>query len=193
MVTADTEQQVTRRPSQMMLAMMVLLAATACGSGGDATSPADEASPADDALLDEVRTAEIEDRSHVEGSVDYDEVPPLGGPHNPAWANCGVYMDQVVPTEFAVHSMEHGAVWIAYPEGGDVDVEALRDLAVGQSHVLVSPSPEVEDLTATAWGAQLVLDGADDPALLAFIEAYVQGPQTPEPGAPCSGGVGEPA
>ena len=186
MATADTEHSVTRRPSQLMLAM-VLLAATACSSGGN------EPSASDDALLDGVQTVEIEDRSHVEGAVDYDEVPPLGGPHAPTWANCGVYTEQVVPNEFAVHSLEHGAVWIAYPEGGDVDIEALRDLAVGQSHVLVSPSPDVEDLTATAWGAQLVLDGVDDPALPAFIEAYVQGPQTPEPGAPCSGGVGEPA
>lgn len=177
----------TTRPSFLMLAGVLLLVATACSEGGEDTSTPDSA------LLADVRTVEIEDRSHVEGTVDYDEVPPLGGPHAPTWANCGVYTEQVVPSEFAVHSMEHGAVWITYPEGGDVDVEALRDLAVGQSHVLVSPSPDVEDVTAAAWGAQLVLDGADDPALSAFIEAYVQGPQTPEPGAPCSGGVGEPA
>lgn len=177
----------TTRPSSLMLAGVLLLAATACSEGGEETSTPDSA------LLEDVRTVEIEDRSHVEGTVDYAEVPPLGGPHAPTWANCGVYTEQVVPNEFAVHSMEHGAVWITYPEGGDVDVDALRDLAVGQSHVLVSPSPDVEDVTATAWGAQVVLDGADDPALSAFIEAYVQGPQTPEPGAPCSGGVGAPA
>ena len=69
-----------------------------------------------------------------------------------------------MPSEFVVHSMEHGAVWITYPEGGDVDLEALRELGVGQSHVLVSSSPEVDDLAVTAWGAQLVLDGGDDPA-----------------------------
>lgn len=175
-----------RRP-QWVLPVVLLVAATACSSSGQ------EASTSDDGLLESVRTTEIEDRSHVEGRVDYDEVPPLGGPHAPSWANCGVYTEQAVPSEFAVHSMEHGAVWITYPQDGDVDVEALRDLVVGQSHVLVSPSPKVDELTATAWGAQLVLDGVDDPALPAFIEAYVQGPQTPEPGAPCSGGVGEPA
>lgn len=147
----------------------------------------------DDAALDGVRTVEIDDASHVDGPVDYEEVPPLGGPHNPGWANCGFYGDQVVPNEFAVHSMEHGAVWITYPEGASIDTGALQELTVGQSHVLVSPSQDAEQLTATAWGVQLELDGVDDPALPAFIEAYVQGPQTPEPGAPCSGGVGEPS
>lgn len=45
---------------------------------------------------------------------------------------------------------------------------------------------------ATAWGKQLQLDDPDDPALDAFIRAYEQGPQTPEPGAVCSRGIAEP-
>lgn len=68
-------------------------------------------------------TAEVDDRSHVDGPVGYNRVAPLGGPHAPAWANCGFYADQGVPAELAVNSMEHGAVWIAYPEDGDVDTE----------------------------------------------------------------------
>ena len=46
------------------------------------------------------------------------------------------------------------------------------------------PGPVV----ASAWGTQLVLDGVDDPRLAEFIKRYRQGPQTPEPGAACTGG-----
>jgi hypothetical protein len=34
---------------------------------------------------------------------------------------------------------------------------------------------------------------ANDPRIAQFIQKYAQGPQTPEPGAPCSGGTGTPA
>src|SRR5262245_44622584 len=52
-------------------------------------------------------------RDHTDGPVPYPQVPPVGGPHNPVWLNCGIY-DQPAPNENAVHSMEHGAVWITY-------------------------------------------------------------------------------
>lgn len=171
--------------------MVILTSAVAVVTAGCSTG-VDDAQGSGVELLDEVETVQIDDRSHVDGEVDYDRVPPLGGAHAPAWANCGFYEGQVVPSEFAVHSMEHGAVWVAYPESGDVDIDALRELTVGQPDVLVSPSPDVDGLVATAWGAQLAVEGPDDPALAAFIESYVRGPETPEPGAPCSGGVGEP-
>ena len=170
---------------RVMLTLLLPVVVVACTAGGG-----DGARPD---LDERVVAADIEDRSHVEGPVDYDRVPPLGGPHAPVWANCGVYEDQIVPPELAVHSMEHGAVWIAYPDDGQVDVDRLRDLATGQPDVLVSPSDEVDGVVATAWGVQLIADGADDPGLPAFIEAYVRGPGTPEPGAPCSGGAGEPS
>ena len=44
-------------------------------------------------------------------------------------------------------------------------------------------------MVASAWGKQISLDGADDPDLESFIRAYQQGPQTPEPGAVCTGGT----
>ena len=42
------------------------------------------------------------------------------------------------------------------------------------------PSPVV----LSAWGRQLGVDSAADPAVAAFVRAFSQGPQTPEPGAP---------
>lgn len=143
-------------------------------------------------LLGGVRTVEVDDRSHVETDVDYPDQPPLGGPHAPIWVNCGRYT-QEVPAELAVHALEHGVVWITHPTDlGASELRRLAELADNQSHVLVSPLRDADTTVATAWGAQLQLESVEDPALNAFVEAYVQGPQTPEPGAPCSGGVGQP-
>jgi Protein of unknown function (DUF3105) len=58
-------------------------------------------------------------------------------------------------------------------------------------YVLVSPYPGLPfPVVASAWGKQLKLNLADDPRLEQFVKAYTQVPQTPEPGAPCSDGVG---
>ena len=130
---------------------------------------------------------------HTEGTVDYEQTPPAGGPHNPVWQNCGFY-EKPVRDENAVHSLEHGAVWITYePNLSQDEVERLRDLAQ-QSYVLVSPYPGLDSpIVATAWGKQLRLESAEDTDLERFVGAFRQGPQTPEPGAVCTGGVGEPA
>jgi hypothetical protein len=130
---------------------------------------------------------------HTEGDVDYAQTPPAGGEHNPIWQNCGFYTEPV-RDENAVHSLEHGAVWITYsPDLPQDEIERLRDLAQSQTYVLVSPYPGLDSpVVASAWGKQLRLESAEDPALEQFIGAYRQGPQTPEPGAACTGGIGEP-
>jgi hypothetical protein len=131
---------------------------------------------------------------HSSGNVDYDRTPPAGGEHNPVWQNCGFYPDPI-SDENAVHSMEHGAVWITYsPDLPEAEVNTLRDLAQNGDYILVSPYPGLDSpLVATAWGKQLELESADDEALEQFIGAYREGPQTPEPGAACTGGTGQPA
>ena len=132
--------------------------------------------------------AEDPSHDHVSGPIDYDRIPPLGGEHNARWLACDVY-DEQVPVEFAVHSLEHGAVWVTYRSDLPADqVAALTD-AVPDTYIVLSP---VDDLpapvVATAWGVQLALTGVDDPRLEEFITEYRQGPQTPEPGASCTGG-----
>jgi Protein of unknown function (DUF3105) len=126
--------------------------------------------------------------------VDYAQTPPVGGEHNPVWQNCGFY-DEPVANENAVHSLEHGAVWITYsPDLPQDQVDVLRDLAHSQTYVLVSPYPDLpSNVVASAWGKQLSLQSADDPDLERFVRAYRQGPQTPEPGAVCTGGIGQPS
>lgn len=137
---------------------------------------------------------DVASAQHVEGTVAYAQTPPVGGDHSPppVWQNCGYYSQPVAP-EAAVHSLEHGAVWITYQPDLPADqVEVLRDLA--GSYVLVSPWADglPAPVVASAWGNQLTLDSASDPRLEAFVDAFRQGSQTPELGAPCRGGVGQP-
>ena len=53
---------------------------------------------------------------HQSGPIQYTKyTPPVGGVHNPTWQNCmGDVYDAQIANEHAVHSLEHGAVWITY-------------------------------------------------------------------------------
>jgi transcriptional regulator with XRE-family HTH domain len=140
-----------------------------------------------------VKSFEVTSREHIEGNLDYAQNPPVGGNHNPVWQNCGYYAEPI-RDENGVHSMEHGAVWITYsPDLPRNEVERLRGLAQNQLYVLVSPYEGLPSpVVASAWGKQLRLESVSDPDLGRFIRTYSQGPQAPEPGAPCTGGVGQP-
>ena len=140
-----------------------------------------------------VESFAIPSRNHVEGIVSYPQTPPVGGDHNPVWQNCGFYSSPV-RNENAVHSMEHGAVWITYqPDLPSDQVNVLRNLAHDNTYVLVSPFPDSPaPVVASAWGKQLQLDSANDPRLEQFVSAFREGPQAPERGAPCTNGIGEP-
>lgn len=131
---------------------------------------------------------------HVTTAVDYPQSPPAGGDHNAAWLNCGVYTEPV-PNENAVHSLEHGAVWITYdPALPAADVATLQAFAENQSYVLVSPYAGLDSPVAvSAWGYQLKVDSVDDERLPVFIQKYLLNPELAEVGAPCSSGVGTPA
>lgn len=133
-------------------------------------------------------------RDHVTGTVTYPQTPPVGGNHSAIWQNCGVYATPVV-NENAVHSLEHGVIWITYQPNLAADqISALRSAVAGQAQTLVSPYPGLPSPVAvTGWGVQLKLDSANDPRLRAFLAAYKSGSQAPEPGGECTGGVGTPS
>jgi hypothetical protein len=44
----------------------------------------------------------------------------------------------------------------------------------------------------TAWGLQLEVNSVTDRRIADFVSRYQRGPQTPERGGSCAGGVGEP-
>ena len=141
-----------------------------------------------------MQTAEAPSRNHIEGPIAYDVLVPPGGDHNSIWLNCGFY-DEIVREENAVHSLEHGAVWITYRRDlGEEAIDGLRGLVRNRTQVLVSEVPDMAvPLMATAWGVQLELDTYDDIALRQFIREFEDGPFAPETVAGCTGGVGVPA
>ncbi|MGO4462919.1 DUF3105 domain-containing protein [Streptomyces sp. M-16] len=133
-------------------------------------------------------------RNHVETPVKYEMNPPVGGDHNPRWMNCnGDVYKNPIPEVNAVHSLEHGAVWVTYNEkAAPGDIEALAGKVGKTPYTLMSPDKEqAGTIMLSAWGKQLTVDKADDPRVAQFFTKYVQGPQTPEPGAACTNGLAD--
>ena len=133
-------------------------------------------------------------RGHeVNLDIPFGDLPPAGGVHDPVWQNCGIY-EEPLATPNVVHSMEHGAVWITYqPDLPADEVAAIQDAIRGQNFLVVSPYPEQRSpIVLTGWGVQLELDSPDDERFDTFIERYRVGPNTPERGAACTNGIGEP-
>jgi hypothetical protein len=91
-------------------------------------------------LLQRVTTARYSAGQHIAGTIEYKEKPPMGGLHNVVWQTCGAY-DAPIHNEHAVHSLEHGAIWITYRPGLAVEqLEKLKALAA-DDFMLLSPYP----------------------------------------------------
>ncbi|MCB5181068.1 DUF3105 domain-containing protein [Streptomyces antimicrobicus] len=131
-------------------------------------------------------------RNHVETPVSYEMKPPVGGDHNPRWMNCnGDVYKNPVPEVNAVHSLEHGAVWVTYSDKANkADVDKLAEKVAKTPYTLMSPvKDQAGAIMLSAWGKQVTVEGAADPRVDQFFTKYVQGPQTPEPGAACTMGL----
>ncbi|WP_051683767.1 DUF3105 domain-containing protein [Blastococcus sp. URHD0036] len=171
----------------------LLAGAATLVAAGCSTSVEGAASPASGAgaPLGDTRVADYEvGQLHEPGDVEYAESPPVGGPHAAAWADCtGSVYDVPIRPENAVHSLEHGAVWVTYDPALATadDVAALEQLVAGVSHRLLSPYEGLGSaISIQAWNHQLAVDSADDPRLAAFADQLTQDPEnTPEPGATC--------
>jgi hypothetical protein len=130
---------------------------------------------------------------HVTTPVDYKESPPVGGPHQPPpdWADCtGTVYDVDIRHENAVHSLEHGAVWITYnPDKlSDDDIATLADLVKGVSGRMLSPYTGLDSpISLQSWNHQLKVDKVTDPRIKQFADFLtLNSDTTPEPGASCS-------
>ncbi|MER6472241.1 DUF3105 domain-containing protein [Streptomyces collinus] len=131
-------------------------------------------------------------RTHVSTKVSYPMHPPVGGNHNPVWLNCnGDVYPKPVQDENAVHALEHGAVWVTYTaKAPKADVDALAAKVRKTPYSLMSPyENQAAPLILSAWGHQVAVKSASDPEVDKFFATYVQGKQTPEPGASCTGGM----
>lgn len=160
-----------------------------CSTGSKAPSPA----PAPSSAITGVEAFGGLSNAHLgkgQYPQSYPQSPPVGGPHSPLWLKCDVYTT-AVPKENAVHSIEHGGIWVTYtPDLPAGDVTALAQLAkLNPEYVLVSPyGGQDHPVIATTWGLQLRLDSAADPRLVAFIQTYAGGNQGNEQGAGCATG-----
>lgn len=144
---------------------------------------------------------------HVTGPVTYSVIPPVGGPHNAVWMNAGVYTEPI-PSERAVHNLEHGAVWITYrPSLPAAQVKALTDFVgsqslidessatriAGQSNRYVDLSPWSDDtlpapIVISSWGYQLYVNSPTDPRLQDFVDTFRNSQKyTPEFGSAVDG------
>jgi Protein of unknown function (DUF3105) len=131
--------------------------------------------------------------NHVEGTVTYAQTPPTGGDHNAVWLNCGVYSEPV-PNENAVHSLEHGALWVTY-DPAVVDAAAVDTLRgqLPSTYIILSPVDGLPSpIVVSAWNAQLQIETPDDERLDAFVSAYWRNLNGPEPNAACTGALDAP-
>ena len=135
----------------------------------------------------------ITSREHTEEDLDYPTVPPAGGDHLGIWHNCGKYIVELLD-EAAVHSLEHGVVWVTYiPDLPLSEIQKLDNILDGNQRFLMSPySNQPAPIVLTSWGRRLEIEEADDPRIPAFIEAFTDSPSSPEPGVTCNGGLGIP-
>jgi hypothetical protein len=144
---------------------------------------------------------------HVDGPVTYAVLPPVGGQHAPIWMNAGVYTAPV-PSERAVHDLEHGAVWITYDPKLPADqVAALTAFVAKQSmiaesgagspagqanrYVVMSPwatSDLPSPIVISSWGYQLHVSDPTDRRLQTFLDTFrANGTYSPEAGSPVDG------
>jgi hypothetical protein len=140
-------------------------------------------------------------QSHLDADEDttndtptYEITPPAGGNHLSQWQTCtGTVYAEPIADGNAVHSLEHGAVWLTYdPELVDDDqVAALTSKIENRDYSLMSPYPgQGVAVSLQAWGVQYQTDAVDDPKIDEFINYYVQnGDNLAEMNATCSGGV----
>jgi hypothetical protein len=200
-------------PLRIAVAAVAVLLASACSSSvngaanGSAQAPTSDAPDTTETTTSEagptgekdpsvgIKDIEIKQYTgadHVEAPqrVAYDQSPPFGGAHDGIWAACnGVVYTKAVRTEHMVHTLEHGAVWIAYnpdmiPASG---LDHLAKKVTGVPYMVMSPYPGLDkQISMQSWGHRLKVDDASDPRIDQFIKALKQNKYTyPEPGATC--------
>jgi hypothetical protein len=124
--------------------------------------------------------------------LEYPFHPPASGPHFGQWAAFGTY-DAPVPWGYLVHSLEHGAIVLAYrcePDECAAVVSALQSIADARvdslcrgadtpSRFIIVPDPTLDvAIAAVAWEHVYLATCLDLPSLQAFADAhYAQAPE----------------
>jgi hypothetical protein len=129
---------------------------------------------------------------HTQGPLAYPMSPAVGGKHNNDWQNCmGDVYEEPIAQEHAVHSLEHGAVWVTYRPGLPRDqVDALAAKVRGREKLMMSPYGGLDaPISLQAWGFRLRVDHAGDERVDEFIRVMRVNASIEGPNASCSQGI----
>lgn len=192
------------------LVVLLALFGAACGGSDDSAEPlADQGVAEQDAngcdVIEKAAAAVLElgvvqkssedANDHVLCPVAYDTTPPMSGDHFPAWQNCGFYTEPLLD-EVAVHSLEHGVVWIAYDPELDVsEQDAISAFVSTDPHLLASPYPGLGNpIVLSAWMRQVAVERISDDAVGDFLDDQLgrRSQTAPEAGASCGDAIGRP-
>jgi hypothetical protein len=170
----------------------VLVFVTVFQGGGEVTrtEAAELPESGSDAIIANVTEEPGQSRQHVQAGTDieYEYMPPSGGPHYNDWVTGGYYeAGKSPPLGELVHSLEHGAVVVWY-DPAEITPEASESLrAWGRAHqadfgsIIAVPTP-VEDPEATyvltAWERRLTMEEYDVATVRQFAAEYLgRGPE----------------
>jgi hypothetical protein len=134
----------------------------------------------------------VQGGQHVQGKVQYPMTPPVAGQHNNDWQNCmGDVYDAPIANEHAVHSLEHGAVWITYrPDLPKDQIDQLAGKVRDKEKLMMSPFEGLDKpISLQAWGYQLKVDNASDGRIDEFIKALRVNASVEGPTALCAQGI----
>jgi hypothetical protein len=152
-----------------------------------------------DITEDDLENPWVVQQTHIDGEdpaavPEYEVTPPAGGNHLSQWQTCtGSVYDAPIADGNAVHSLEHGAVWVTY-DPALVDGNGIDQLAAkveGRDFSLMSPYPELGvAVSLQAWGVQYQTNNLNDPKIDEFLDFYIQNADnTAEANATCTGGI----
>ena len=173
----------------MLIAAVAVFAIVAVSMAGGALffakeQPLPQATPVPN-LLGEVVT--LKQADHVQTAAQLDIVAgqaPAGGPHFAQPERPGIFTAPVEDGR-AIHSLEHGIVWITYRADliAPADLEVLRQVAAAHpGDVLLSPRPANSGpASIVSWGRRLNLTA---PISMMAVESFVVANvnKSPEPG-----------
>lgn len=123
----------------------------------------------------------IEGRSHVSASaqVEYKTNPPTSGSHLAQAINWGIY-NQEIDDKAALHSLEHGGIWISYKDLTDGEIQQLQKIAQRNSQSVVLNPRAANDnrIVVASWGRMMKLENVDEALIQKYIDTFKN--QSPE-------------
>jgi hypothetical protein len=129
------------------------------------------------------------DAYHDPLPIEYADLPPAGGPHNPCWASFGVH-DAAVDDDRWVHNLEHGGIVLlhdcAAAGGCPEDAASLSTVVQDRPFVLVTPYSGLErPFAAIGWEVRMLTGCVDLDAFVTFHDDHVdRAPESVPSGPP---------